>query len=257
MAEHSALNELRSMDERNVSALLQNFSNECRIIDDLAACYVLYSQILEPLVQTDSQRLAQGFICGICRKHLLLGSLSLLRRHAAMMYRETRSALEAAGISHAIQLDPEKLKVLLEDEPLASREQERLLKQQKRKLSKHIFKPEHIFPDEIPQMKDLDDRYRTASALGHTNMGSFVVHLAKNASGGATITTQDIQDANVRSDFLRHFNWMLISHIKILELGDLIFPAAQALDVFKKERQYIVEKMARFYFKNEENPPSS
>ena len=241
MPDISPLDELRQTDENNYALWRKTYENECRIIDDLVACYDTYSKALRSLAISPSQELARAIICGVCRKHLVLGAVALLRRHGAMMHRETRSAVEAAGIAHAIQGSREMLEIFLEDDTKSDHQK------LKKKTAKYIFKPETIFPHDIPCLKKLDEFYRTASARSHNNVTSFALSVAKGIKGKTYIATQDIHSER---HFLVYCLWLCFAHIAILETGDIIFPNSPDLYKFKCDRQYIAQKVVRFQQKH-------
>lgn len=243
MPSYSAINDARKTDEHNCTQLLKFFNAECQIIDDIANCYRMCGKLLGPTVATEAEALARSFIFGLCRNHLILGGMSLLRWHSAMMFRETRIAIETAGTAHAIQTNSEMLKILLDND-------ENLEQQDNKKKVKNAFRPQNLFPHNIPMLKALDDLYRQASSRGHMNMVSFALHLAKNKDKGTTeVLTQDMHEDRARDQFPLELIWPCMAHIAILDTCDIIFPGianAPQMKPFIDERLYLRGKVLRF-----------
>jgi hypothetical protein len=146
--------------------------------------------------------------------------------------------VEAAGIAHAIQTDPNSFKVLSEDDGSEAA----------RKLARTTFSSKLLFPAAIPQLKLLFDFYDTASRLSHTSGLTFVRHFKRHsATGPIGFTYQDIQHENLDRDLPHHLFWLCQAHIAILMAADVVFSAVNAdLSNFKQARVDIFERLNRF-----------
>jgi hypothetical protein len=95
------VDELRCLDEENYAKVAAAFPAELALCNDLVGVYDCFGPAMAPRLKDAGQRVGCGLITGIARNHLIRGTLSLCRAHAAPMFRETRGATEAAGIAFA------------------------------------------------------------------------------------------------------------------------------------------------------------
>lgn len=248
MPQPTKLDSLRQADEANFTFLANRFSNEIRIIEDLSVCYdKLAEGFSGDYIRSPAQDIAGLIVCGHCGSRLIVATACLMRRYASSMYRETRSAIEGAGISHAIQESREMLDIYMEDEKY---------KGQRKKAPRHVFKPETIFPNNIPALKQLGDEYNLASARGHMNITTVAFHLARSQKPAHTrMNAQDIQDNHLDHHFILHLLWLGFAHLDIFNVVDLIFPDHPLSAEIKRERDYIGGKLARFNQKHKIRRP--
>ncbi|MFZ0589610.1 MAG: hypothetical protein WAM39_03955 [Bryobacteraceae bacterium] len=236
----SPLDELRAQDEHNYKEIRKAFENETLIADDVVRAYDLYRKAVEPHLANERMRVASAIVGGICGQHLIRGALSLFRLHSAQMFRETRSAVEAAGIAHAIQHDEKKLQIFLQDEG----------RPEQRRKARSTFRPRIIFPDDQPLLKILNDHYEVASLRSHTNVLNFVLHLSKSDEPGRLhIHAQDIPRKRLPQDFPLLLFWLCQAHVSILCCVEIIFPglpSTKQMSDFFHEHRYIFEKVQRF-----------
>lgn len=243
MPTYSAIADVSKVDEHNSKQILKFFNAECQILDDIANCYHLCGKLLGSSAATQAEALARSFIFGLCRNHLILGGISLIRCHSAMMFRETRIAIETAGTAHAIQTNSEMLEIFLDND-------QNLKQRDNKKKVKNAFRPQNLFPHNIPLLKALDDLYRQASSRGHMNMVSFVLHLARNRDKETTeVLTQDMHEDRARHELPLELIWLCMAHIAILDTCDIIFPgivSTPQMKPFVDERLYLKGKVLRF-----------
>jgi hypothetical protein len=109
------IDDLRVKDEENFANIAGMFATEVALCNELLELYDICAAALRPHLKDTAHRLGASFACGLARNHLVRGALSLCRAHAAPMFRETRSAAEAAGIAFCIVKHKDMLKVLLDD----------------------------------------------------------------------------------------------------------------------------------------------
>lgn len=101
-------------DEQNRKAVCGAIGAASALPDDVARLYELhYSAIAAQLPDLPAE--VAGALYVACRKHFVLGTTSLFRRYSSQAFRETRAAVEAAGIAHAIRRDEESYRILRED----------------------------------------------------------------------------------------------------------------------------------------------
>lgn len=115
LSNNSAIATVNTMDVVNFDGISRQLGSAALLPDDVEKLYVMHYEAITPHLTTTEARTA-GALFVLCRKHLVLGTLSLFRLYSAQTFRETRAAVEAAGIAHAIQTDPNSFKVLSEDD---------------------------------------------------------------------------------------------------------------------------------------------
>ncbi len=242
----SAIDVLNDQDLHNYAEVRRNFRHETCLADDVLIAYNLCAEALQPHLQTQADRIASALLVGICRNHLVLGATALFRIHAAQMFRETRSAVESAGIAYVVRRDSAMLQIFLEDDgrPI------------QREAAKKAFRRGKIFPQTEPVLAVLGDEYDLASYRAHTNILSFVSHLAKTRMPGLTqVSIQDIAKGHIPQFVPLHIFWLAHAHIAILLSALATFPdlpSAPEVTKFKKELEYVNSKIARFKTKLDE-----
>jgi hypothetical protein len=169
----------------------------------------------------------------LCRQHLTVGTISLLRLYGGQMFKETRSAVEAAGLAYLIQQSEEDFQAFREDSGPAER-----------RRARKRFTSARLFPDTIPQMVALKQTYDRASSLSHTNRMTFIRHIHTE---GGKFYYQDIQQAEA-ARIPSFLYWLCNVHLAILSAAEIVFPhLAGDYPRFKKEKRYIEEKLWRFH----------
>jgi len=165
------------------------------------------------------------------------------------MFRETRAAVEAAGIARAIQIDTRNFKAFSEDDGSEAAS----------KLARSTFTSKLLFPFSISHFKLLFDFYDTASRLSHTNGLTFSRHLGRNAiSGKTTFNYQDIQKDNFERDLPHHLLWLCLAHIAILISVDVTFSGVTAdLGKFNQARADVYQRVGRFKAAHESRFPNA
>jgi hypothetical protein len=179
----------------------------------------------------------------LCLKHLVVGVTSLFRLYSASAWRETRAAVEAAGMAHAIQTNASHFKVFSEDDG----------SEPTRKLARTTFRSDVIFPKDIPVLKVLKDFYDVASQLSHTNSITFVQHLNNNATPGQQeFAFQDIPRDTIAGQLPKLLFWTCRAHLAILTASDVVFDGLPAdLESFNRERTCVFERLDRFNEKHD------
>jgi hypothetical protein len=234
----SAISALNELDKVNFDGISKGLGALALLPDDVEKLYVQhYAAISEHLVAVEARSAGALFV--LCRKHLALGTTSLFRLYSAQMYRESRSAVEAAGIARLIQADPVAWEVFRDDDGSEAA----------RKKARKTFSPGVLFPKDNTQMQLLSDFYDTASRLSHTSGLTFVRHLSQaTPSGGVSFSYQDIVATKVALELPMHVLTLCQTHLTILIAADIIFPDVKAdLEPFRKERAVVFQRMLRFY----------
>jgi hypothetical protein len=247
LAKDSAMLKANKLDKDNFENVSKAFGALSLLPDDVEKLYIQFHETIGPHLITPKARTA-GVLFVLCRKHLTLGALSLFRLYSAQMYRESRAAIEAAGIARLIQVDPAAFKVFNEDD----------LSEEARKKSRKTFAPAKLFPKDKPQMHVLSDFYDTASRLSHTSGVTFVRHLTQPSGGTAQFSYQDIIATNVPHEFPIHLLSLCQTHLTILTAADEIFADIKAdMEHFRREREVVFQRMARFFVKYRNTGPTS
>jgi hypothetical protein len=233
----SHINSQFEADEQNRKAVRKSIGAAAALPDDLAELYELhYSAIGTQLPDYPAEVAAALYVA--CRKHLVLGTTALFRRYASQAFRETRAAVEAAGIASAIRRDEESFRIFREDQGSG----------ESRRAARNRFTSGTLFGGDLARLKDLYDK---ASERSHTNRRTFGHHL--NLSEG-TFSYQDLRDEDIPRQVTNYLIWISAAHLTILEVADLVFPDAEgdAVANFKTERQYLGERICRFGLQNKE-----
>jgi hypothetical protein len=171
-----------AMDRANFDGLTKELGPAASLPDYVHRLYVLHSATVDPHLVTPQQRTA-GALFIVCRKHLVLGTLALLRLYSAQMYRESRAAVEAAGIARLIVTDMEAFRIFSSDDGSAAAA----------KGARTVFKSKNLFPKADKILDVLYGHYDLASRLSHTSGLTFLRHLvAGSGTGQMTFTYQDI-----------------------------------------------------------------
>jgi hypothetical protein len=228
---------VREYDAENYQQVVGFLDYAALLPDDLAKLYEIHRQAITPHLTTSPARVAAGLYV-LCLKHLVLGVTSLFRLYSAPAWRETRAAVEAAGIAHAIQTAPAHFKVFSEDDG----------SERARRLARNTFKSDVIFPQDVPVLRALKVFYDVASQLSHTNSITFIQHINSTGTAGQQqFAFQDIPREAMASRLPKLVFWTCQAHLAILTAADQVFSGLPAdLDAFKKERAYIFGKLSRF-----------
>ena len=161
-----------------------------------------------------------------------------MRLYSAQMYRESRAAVEAAGIARLIVTDMDAFRTFSSDDGTAAAA----------KRARDTFKTGKLFPKDVPICKVLYDHYDLASRLSHTSGLTFLRHIVINPKQGQSLFTyQDIHKEHLKRDVIQHLLWLCQAHVSILVSADETFAAVNAnLDVFRKELGALFSRLTQF-----------
>lgn len=209
---------LHDKDEENYQWSRRGLAAYCQIPDDIAQLYAMANLSIGPKLRTMEDRVALTLAVPQNLKHLLLGTNSLYRHHSVQMYREVRSAVEAAGIAWLIRGDPAKYKIFVED-----RRQDNA----SRTAAKEAFKPKAIFLASERMLVKLREHYDEASVRAHTTFLGFFAHLKQEQHLQSTrFLMHDIDPAIAERHLPVHLHWMCDAHLDIIKaVTRLIFKA--------------------------------
>lgn len=240
--QHSPVKALQEQDSQNFDTVWRMLGPVVTLPDDVARLYELHYAALAPKLSDLTARFA-GSLYVLCRKHFFLGATSLLRLYASQMFRETRAAVETAGIAHAICTDVDSFRAFTEDDG----------RKEARARAKKCFTSQRLFPSDKPRLSKLGAIYREASTLSHTNRLSFVRHVHKTDDPAQLgLSFCDIPLKLLPRLLPNHLIWLCHVHISILFAADDVFASLRAdLDPFNRERRYVYEKLRRFSDQNE------
>src|ERR1019366_3504598 len=234
----SIVTTVNDYDIHNFDQAKQYLKYAALLPDDVANLYTKHYQAISPHLTTSAARNA-GALFVLCQKHLVLGTTALFRLYSAQMFRETRAAVEGAGIAHAIQTDAKSFKVFTEDDG----------SEEARKLARNTFAPRLLFPKATTELALLGDFYDTASRLSHTSGLTFVRHLSSSPTvGQMKFSYQDMQMQNMERELPKNVFWLCQAHLAILVAADVVFASTAGADLakFKQERRDVFERLMRF-----------
>jgi len=237
LGKNSAIGHANDIDNANFDSITRDLGAMALLPDDVEKLYTQHHDTIGQHLTTVAARTA-GALFVLCRKHLVLGASALFRLYSAQMYRESRAAVEAAGIARLIQIDPEALRVFGSDDGSEAA----------RKLARGTFAPKRLFPDSVPEVHVLSEFYDTASRLSHTSGLTFVRHLSQpSTTGDIAFAYQDILADNINRELPIHVLWLCQAHMLILVAADNIFTDVKAdLENFKLERAAVFQRLVRF-----------
>jgi len=111
----SAVGAVNEIDKANFDNISNGLGAMALLPDDVEKLYVQHQIIIgRHPISAEACAACALFVLG--RKHLALGTTSLFRLYSAQMYRESRSAVEGAGIARLIQIDADSYKVFIDDD---------------------------------------------------------------------------------------------------------------------------------------------
>jgi hypothetical protein len=244
----SAVAAVDAMDRSNFDGLTRMLGTVALLPDDIEALYVQHAETIDRHLVT-SQSKAAGALFVLCRKHLVLDATSLFRLYSAQMFRETRAAVEAAGIARAVQADEAIYKVFREDDG----------SEVAAGLARKTFTSRRLFPKEKPPFELLSEFYDTASRLSHTSGLTFMRHIVHDPkTGKVDFLYQDVGKENLNRDLPQQVFWLCLAHICILVSSDVTFSSLGAdLAGFQRERAAIFERVGRFKAAHQARYPSA
>jgi hypothetical protein len=225
------IDDLKTKDDENYAQISIIFKTEIDLINDLVDLYELCGIALKPHLKDVGARIAGALVFGMGRNHLVRGTLSLSRAHAAPMFRETRSAVEAAGMACCVMKHDDMRDVLLAD--VGTRET--------RAAMKKTFTQKRIFPKEKKVFRQLRSDYDYCSWRAHTNMASFMTHIGRTDEGQAALQVQDIRSGTATGEVALYFMHLLLSHLHILTSVDESF---DHFDVTEKLEEFMAARDA-------------
>ncbi|NDJ12303.1 MAG: hypothetical protein EBY17_14085 [Acidobacteriia bacterium] len=233
----SVIATVNAFDAHNFDQLKEHLNSSALLPDDVVNLYTIHHEAISPLLNTSRARNAAALFV-LCQKHLVLGTISLFRLYSAQMFRETRAAVEAAGIAHLIQTDAKSFEVFSQDDGSEAA----------RKLARKTFTSRALYPSSIPQLALLSDFYDTASMLSHTSGITFVRHLSAGQTvGQMKFGYQDIQRENISRELPKQMFWLCNAHLAILMAADVVFAGLDVdLSKFRQKRKDIFERVQRF-----------
>jgi hypothetical protein len=239
-AKDSLIAQIYEHDAENFELTKRQLGAAVLLADDVLLLYKQLDTMVEPYLALPSSQMA-GCLYTLCSKHLVLGALSLLRLHAAPACRETRSAVECAGIAYVIQKDPTKYRIFVND----TGENEKA-----RKIARNTFKPKVIFPESEPRIRRLEQFYDDASMLSHTNKTTFIQHLTNMKPGGTKVTFnyQDITPEAVATLLPAMLLFVCKAHLGILLAANLVFEGIpqDEVDCFNAKHKMVSDRAGRF-----------
>jgi hypothetical protein len=241
MAAHLAdlsISALFETDERNRKTAYASVGAAAALPDDVVALYAMQYKALRAHLPDQPAQIA-GILYVSCCKHFSLGVTSLFRRYASLAFRETRTAVEAAGIAYAIRQDPETFRIFREDRGRG----------ESRKAARNRFKPAKLFTGKLEPLRAAYDR---ASELSHTNRRTFSPHLNLKENS-FSYAYQDVSQKDIPKLLINYLLWICKTHLEILESADFVFTDVEneKTEKFKAERTYVAQRIVRFSLQNE------
>jgi hypothetical protein len=236
--EDSLIARIYDQDASNFEKAKSRLGFATLLPDDILKLYTLLHETAKPFLHTGVAETAAGLYV-LCSKHLVLGTLALLRLHSTQAFRETRAAVECAGIAYVIQKDPEKYKVFVNDDGE---------RPEARKVAKRTFRTDIIFPDHEPLVRQLRFHYESASHLSHTNAMTFRQHLSRGKTDSPLVlfNFQDINSETVDRVLPEMLILICMAHLDVLSASAAVFPEMRKNESFQGEWQQVLERVGRF-----------
>jgi hypothetical protein len=236
----SRIVQVNSHDANNFEAAKRQLGYATLLPDDVLKLYELQENLFDSARSPGPAQMASGLYT-LCSKHLILGTLALLRLHSGQACRETRAAVESAGIAYVIQKNPEMYEIFLNDDGSD---------EAARKRARNAFKTSVIFPANEPLIHQLLPFYDEASHLSHTNHMTFLQHVSSRKAGSQKVTFnyQDISPDSVQSMLPTMLFWLCLAHLFILQATNVVFKGLRKPDVdrFNKECRLVCDRIRRF-----------
>ncbi len=210
--EISAIND---NDEKNYKLVREGIGDAAYFPDAVLGVYAGQHELLVRLLQTDQEKHAGALLFGLCIKHLVTGANNLFRGHAGVMYRETRGAIEAAGLAHRLLNDKRTF-----DTYLADQEYDEVARQ----AFKDQTRRNQLFPQNAPKIiQKLGEHYDYASKKAHTNRMNFLRNVAySEAKGLSEMNLRDFAQENIIPKLPLELGWMCGVHLDILLASCLV-----------------------------------
>jgi len=215
---------LNDADTHNIEVSFTVLGQMADLPDQIDALYGALNEALKPLMNTEAAQCA-GLLYASARTHLATGAIALYRLHASQMSRETRSAVEAAGIARLIQSDKESFEIFLADWD----------DEQARRAAKNRFTSARLFPKTEADMAPLGEFYAANSDLSHTNRFTLFEHVSlEEDSGNARFSTQDIK--HDPGELKKRLSWMCMAHLGVIVAAQGTFKTADFSKIIPEGR---------------------
>lgn len=223
------------VDEQNRKSVSASLGAVIALPDDVAGLYEMHHNTIANQLPDAPAEVAAALYAS-CRKHLVLGIAALLRCYASQAFRETRAAVEAAGMAGAIRREPENFRIFSEDRD-----------EESRKRARKRFSSGNLFVDELTRLKKYYDK---SSELSHTNRRTFLPHISRS---DRTFSYQDLRQQDIPKLATNYLLWICATHLTILEVADAVFSEVQGGLVmkFRQERRDLGERLSRFDLQNQ------
>jgi hypothetical protein len=234
LREASTVRQIHEMDNKNFEKTAEHLEYAALLPDDLHGEYNRLRLFIEDKLRTarPQDRLA-SMLYAFCQKHLVVATTSLLRGYLSSSARETRAALETAGIAHYILKDGEAYSIFLEYSDGKKGE----------KAYRNKFGASNILSPDDPDVKDLRRQYDVASTLSHLNPRTVIQHLSPTGRPDQyAVCTQDLRPEELGTVLM----WTCQVHWKILHLGQSTFKNLADFTEFKLKLNQVGERIIRF-----------
>ena len=159
------------------------------------------------------------------------------------MFRETRAAVEAAGLAFCTMKHKDMLQILLADVGTP----------ETREAVKKPFTQKRIFPKDKRVFRRLGNDYDYCSCRAHSNMAGLASHLTKEGGNRFNIVTQDIQTEQAVTLIPLFLISLWFSHLHILTSVDESFehlPVTHELEAFMVARETCEAKLMHVVMKH-------
>jgi hypothetical protein len=206
-----------------------------RLPDDLHMLYHKLHATLQPsLAVARRQDRVAGVLYTFCHKHLALATVMTLRMYMTPAARETRAAVECAGIARKICEDEHAFEVFRNGQA----------ETKAANVFKQTFSSGNMFPQQDHLLRPLKKFYADASRFSHLNPTTLLQHLNPGVTADQmNVRFQDLRDKEVGWFVI----WTCHAHIAILYLATRTFFAVGAdLRKFAEELEAVSERLSRF-----------
>lgn len=203
------LSVINDHDEQNYRLVREGIGDAAYFPDAVLGIYAGQHELLAQHLKSNQEKHAGALLFGLCVKHLVTGANNLFRGQAGVMYRETRGAVETAGLAYRVLNDTKTFEVYLAD-------------QEHDKKARQAFKDQtrskQLFPDTAPDIvQKLGEHYNHASQKAHTNRMNFLRNIAYSKERGTSeMSLNDFTPQNLIPMLPLELFWMCHVHLDIL-----------------------------------------
>ena len=202
---------IKDHDEQNYRLVREGIGDAAYFPDAVLGIYAGQHELLVQHLQSNQEKHAGALLFGLCVKHLVTGANNLFRGQAGVMYRETRGAVETAGLAYRVLNDTKAFEVYLADH-----EHDKTARQAFREQTRS----KQLFPNTAPAIvQKLGEHYNHASQKAHTNRMNFLRNIGYSKERG-TRGTEHIHPKTTDKGTPQETECMYVSYLQVANPGE-------------------------------------